>query len=70
MISGTDLVIVDQLVHASRAEGGAHNVGDGHARIDVADQLRFSLTSVRALLEENDLRLLHRGRTCVRGGAV
>jgi len=52
------LVIVDQLVHAARAEGGADDVGDGGAGIDVAHQLRLPLRSVRAFLQQNDLRLL------------
>ena len=52
------LVVVDELVHAARAEGGADDVGDGGAGIDVAHQLWLPLRSVRAFLEQNDLRLL------------
>jgi hypothetical protein len=49
---------VDKLVHAARAERRAHGLHDGLTRIDVADQLRLALTGVRALLEQDNLRLL------------
>jgi len=54
----SSLVIVDELVHAARAEGGADDVGDGGAGIDVTHQLWLPLRSVRAFLQQNDLRLL------------
>lgn len=51
-------VIVDEFVHTARAEGGADDVGDGGAGIDVADELRFPLRGVCAFLQEYDLWLL------------
>ncbi|KAI4382192.1 hypothetical protein MLD38_008187 [Melastoma candidum] len=52
------LVVVDELVHAAGAEGGADDVGDGGAGVDVADELRLPLGSISAFLEEYDLWLL------------
>jgi hypothetical protein len=49
---------VDELVHAARPERRAHGLHHGLARVNVADQLRFALACVRALLEQNNLRLL------------
>ena len=57
------VVVVDQLVHAARAEGSAHDVHHGLARVDVADQLPLALRCVRPFLEQNDLRLHHRVRS-------
>lgn len=57
---GGALVVVDELVHAAGAERGAHGVGDGRAGADVAEHLPAALRGVRALLEEDDLRLHHR----------
>jgi hypothetical protein len=54
---------VDELVHAAGAERGAHGVGDGRAGADVAEHLPAALRGVRALLEEDDLRLLRETRT-------
>lgn len=54
----TCLFVVDQLVHAARAKSGAHGVNDGHAGVDVADELGLSLTGVSALFEQDDLGLL------------
>lgn len=54
---------VDELVHAAWSERRAHGLHHGLARIDVTDQLRFPLARVRALLEQNDLRLLHSSDT-------
>lgn len=47
----SSLVIVDEFVHAARAEGGADDVGDGGAGIDVTHQLWLPLRSVRAFLQ-------------------
>ena len=44
------LVVVDELVHAARAERGAHDVDDRLARVDVRDELRLALRRVGALL--------------------
>ena len=51
-------VAVDELVHAARAQGGAHDIGHGRARVDVGNQLRLALRGVGTLLEQND-RGLH-----------
>jgi hypothetical protein len=56
-----------EFVHAARTQGGAHNVGHRYAGIDVADQLRFSLTGVRTFLEKDDLWLLQ-GKKREQGG--
>ena len=64
-------VIVHELVHATRAQRGADDVGDGRAGVDVGHQLRRSLASVRALLEQNDLWLLRECAkvfSCARAG--
>lgn len=53
-----NLVVMDKLVHAARAQRGAHGVNHGHTCIDVADQLSFALASVGALPQQDDLRLL------------
>lgn len=37
------LIVVDELVHAARAKGGANDVGDGGAGIDVAHKLWLAL---------------------------
>lgn len=55
---GAALVVVDELVHATWAQGGADDVGDGHTGVDVAHQLRLALRCVRAFLQKDDLRLL------------
>ena len=52
-------VINDELVHATGPQGGSHSIHNRHARIYVADQLRLALARVRALPQQNDLRLLH-----------
>lgn len=58
-VNATHLVSgVNELVHATRTERRAHGLHHGLARVDVADQLRFPLARVRALLEQNNLRLL------------
>lgn len=57
---GVALVVVDELVHAAGAERGADDVGDGGAGVDVGDDLRLALRGVRALLQQDDLRLHHR----------
>lgn len=64
------LVVVDQLVHAARAQGGAHCVSQRLAGVDVADQLRFTLTSIRALSQQDDLRLLRGARKTAGKGAI
>ena len=51
-------VVVDKLVHATRAERSADNVGDGGTRIDVRNELRFALRGVCTLLQQNN-RWLH-----------
>lgn len=50
--------VVDELVHAAGAQGGADHVGDGGAGVDVAHQLRLPLRRVRPFLQQNYLRLL------------
>ena len=51
-------VVVDKLVHATRAERGADNVGNGGTCIDVRNELRFALRGVCTLLQQNN-RWLH-----------
>lgn len=51
-------ILVDQLIHSTRAQRAAHNVGHSSACIHIADELRLALRRVRPLLEEND-RGLH-----------
>lgn len=53
------LVVVDQLVHAAGAEGGADDVSHHRAGVDVAHQLPLPLRRVRAFLQQDDLRLQH-----------
>ena len=48
---------MDKLVHPPGTQGGANRVDYRHARIDVADKLRFSLAGISSLLQKNDLRL-------------
>jgi hypothetical protein len=55
---GISLVVMDQLVHPSRSQSGADDVGDGGASTNVTHHLRFPLRSVCALLEQYDLGLL------------
>ena len=62
LAEGAHPVINDELVHAARAECGAHGIHDRDAGIDVADQLRLALARVRALPQQDDLRLLQGGR--------
>jgi len=52
------LVVVDELVHAPGPQRGTHGVRHRRARVDVAHHLRAPLRRVRALLEQDDLRLL------------
>jgi len=54
------LVVVDELVHAPGPQRGPHGVRHRRARVDVAHHLRAPLRRVRALLEQDDLRLHHR----------
>ena len=49
---------VHELVHAPRTKGGSHHISDGHAGVDVADQLGLALAGVSSFLEEDDLGLL------------
>lgn len=56
------LVVMNELVHASRAERGAHSVSKRHARVDIGDQLRRALAGIGTLFEKNDLRLLRSGQ--------
>jgi hypothetical protein len=51
-------VVVHQLVHSPRPKRRANHVGDGHAGVDVADQLRLALAGVRTLPQQDDLGLL------------
>ena len=60
-------LVVDQLVHAPRPKRRAHDVDDGLAGVDVGDELALTLGGVRALLEQNDLRLKHRVRGHLHG---
>ena len=43
----------DQLVHAPRAESGAHSVTDHLTRIDVADQLLSPTQTLSAVFQQN-----------------
>ena len=52
------LVVVDELVHPPGPQRGQHGVAHRRARVDVAHHLRAPLRRVRALLEQDDLRLL------------
>lgn len=70
------LVVVDELVHPPGPQRGPHGVAHRRARVDVAHHLRAPLRRVRALLEQDDLRLLRntseshqdqRIGACVRG---
>jgi hypothetical protein len=54
-------VINDELVHATWAESGPDGIHYRHTRIDVADQLRLSLTRIRTLFQKNNLWLLRTG---------
>jgi len=54
------LVVVDELVHPPGPQRGPHGVAHRRARVDVAHHLRAPLRRVRALLEQDDLRLHHR----------
>lgn len=56
--NGGAFVVVHELVHAPRAERGAHHIDDGNAGVDVADELRFALGDIGALFQQNNLRLL------------
>jgi hypothetical protein len=49
---------VDELVHATGAQRGAHGVRHRRARVDVAHHMALPLRRVRALLQQDDLRLL------------
>lgn len=51
-------IVVDELVHASWAEGGADDISDGTAGVDVANELRLSLAGICAFFEKDDLGLL------------
>ena len=53
-------VIYHELVHSAWAERGAHGIHHRDAGIDIADQLRLPLARVRALPQQDDLRLLQR----------
>ena len=57
---GGALVVVDELVHPSGAQRGPHRVRHRRARADVAQHLPAALRRVRALLEQDDLRLLRK----------
>ena len=48
------LVIVDELVHAARVEGGANDVNDGSAGIDVAQQLWLPLPRLKMQKKERE----------------
>lgn len=48
------LVVVDELVHAARVEGGADDVGDGSAGIDVAHQLWLPLPRLKMQKKERE----------------
>lgn len=52
------LVVVDELVHPPRPQRGPHGVAHRRARVDIAHHLSAPLRRVRALLEQDDLRLL------------
>ena len=52
------LAVVDQFVHPPGPECGPHCIGYGHARIDIADQLRRALRCICPLLKKDDLGLL------------
>ena len=54
----THPLVVHELVHAPGPQGGAHDISNGNAGVDVADQLGLALAGVRALPQQDDLRLL------------
>lgn len=54
----THLVVVDQLVHATRSQRGSDDVGHGQARVDVGKGVCFPLRRFGAFAQEDDLRLL------------
>ena len=60
---GGALAVVDELVHPAGAQRGVQHVRHRHARADVAQHLPAALRRVRALLEQDDLRLLRKART-------
>jgi hypothetical protein len=55
----THLVVVYQLIHATRAEGCTHYVSDRCAGVNVADKVWRSLTGVCAFFQQDNLRGLH-----------
>ncbi len=52
------LGVQDQLVHATRPEGGADGIGDGPAGVDVGEELALALGGVGPVPKHDDLRLL------------
>lgn len=67
--------VVDQLVHAARAERGANRLHNGLASVDVADELGLALARVSAILEQDDGRAepdvrVHHGCLSVACGAA
>ena len=74
-------LLVHELVHTAGAQGGADNVRNRSARVDVADELRLALGGVGPLLQQDDLRVeptrphghsphLHLGCVCVAGNRL
>ena len=51
--------LIDQFIHSTGSKRGADGVHDGHAGIDVANELGLALRCIGSLLEDDDARLLH-----------
>ena len=51
-------LVNNQLVHSARSQGAGKGLRDREACRDIREELRPSLRSVRALLEEDNCRLL------------
>eukprot|EP00983_Pelagomonas_calceolata_P082580 1155966-Pelagomonas_calceolata.AAC.2 len=49
------LIVVDQLVHPAGPQRRGHGIDNRHAGIDIADELRFALARVGALLQQDHL---------------
>lgn len=55
---GSHPLSVYEFVHATWPKCCSYSVHNSHTRVDVAYELRFSLTGICAFLEQNDLWLL------------
>lgn len=59
-LEATHLVVIYQLIHATRTEGSPDDVSDRCAGVNVADKVWLSLTGVCAFFQQDNLRGLHR----------